>query len=302
MSGSPNTPLSLEQVADLLRQAAAAVVSTNHHPWTAETVMAMREGDLRNDPVLGAAFQRGWDACGGAVHQAVRRPAGVMKRLVKLRPTPGTGKPPSATKPKPAPATGRKPGVPTVDGKIPPLPNEWSQAEKDRVLRFNPRSGFRPLNVAGGSRPLMSQVPTGTEGAPGKARKTPVKPATASEGQKATGKMRKWERFLRIKAAKKAKKDRPAPTSQQHRLAKHPVPLEATTASIDTPAKEEPMEIDVGSTGDAATPGTSRDEVAVGKSGRDVIDVYLESPLPPLPGLEDPITFGTPLTSPGRTP
>jgi hypothetical protein len=55
---------------------------------------------------------------------------------------------------------------------------------------------------------------------------------------------KKWERFLRLKEAKKARKAQPAETSQQYRLAKHLGPIRTNSSPPPFTTKEEPMETD----------------------------------------------------------
>jgi hypothetical protein len=124
------------------------------------------------------------------------------------------------------------------------------------------------------------------------------------EQARPTAKQQKYERFLGIKERTKTQK---AETSQQFRLAKHPCPVPSATTSVIPPAptQEEPMEVDTYIPGTSVTPEAVLIRTAAGSSGRDDIDVYLDTPVPSLPEEpekeEDPPFFKeTPPSSPGH--
>ena len=141
---------------------------------------------------------------------------------------------------------------------------------------------------------MSQQMASGSSGTLGN-QKTATTPGPGAK----TARERKYERFLKIKERTKARK---ANTSQQFRLVKHPVSSAPDVEHSPPPAtrQEEPMEVDVTSPGTTATPETEAATTTAGQSGRDEIDVYLDSPAPSLdePDDEQPFFRETPPSSP----
>lgn len=281
----------------MLRRATEAVTSSR--PRTAEAVRAMPITDLRRDPVLEAAFQRGWDEAKSTIHQALQGTPGSAKRS---RPSGQQTRPaPTTSLPKPSPAPRRT--TAKVEHRVPPLPSGWSQVERTRALSFDPRAGHHPPGATGRGRQSTSRgamkhaVEHGPPGTSGN-RETAVKPTDTTSRVS----QRKYERYLRFREEDRKKRTRRAcPQSQQHRLAKTP---ETTTTSTSTNTSGEAMEVDCVGTGTAATPDNTQVATGEDTSGRDVEDIYLEAPPPTLPTLEEdedqPFFRETPPSSPGQ--
>lgn len=275
-----------QQVADLI--ARLGLVDTDQ-PTTAAQVSRMTTRRLLQDPVRAAIYRRGWDDRTADIQRTLQ----LQPRSTRAPPTTS----PTTPARQPQMAIQRPPQLPA------PRPPQLPAPRPSQRTTPRPAAQMAAKVVAGRStNPETSRGPTPVPGTSGTTVIPTVKVRT--EAQQA----RQRKKFLKLKEKRQA---RELTASQQHRLAKQPVPEsdpEAACQPPSEPTQSTAMEVDApatkGETPEEPAATTNQAQLAqVARPETPSEDAWLEAPglsLDGLPEMEYDKPFFTPVGSPNR--